>query len=250
MIWFFFSVIAVLIVLNLFKVRKDKKTKTVRTVAGAVCIIAALAFSVWSDSELRNTVPPPPPPPVKTFAPTEIYLECVMDILPIQIPAKSTVEIVFLNENRMRGEDSGFSETVNTSDKVMSWPDSKTLKPRTHNPGANMYRCMVSNHGPTNVIDVGIQFQVVFRDGKNPLHWNVFATPLDSGREFTFYFVNSCPYPAAVLIPQSATIEVLGEDKRRNVPLRRPHKYYSESLMGFFPSKMNLGGTPCLTNVK
>jgi hypothetical protein len=192
-----------------------------------------------------TTAKPPNAPPPTTLAPTEIYVECHQMSLPIHIPPKETAHIKALNKNQFGNTKWAMYDIRNDNSKERLWPDQKAVNSVKFNPGVFGYQCDVTNHASTNLIDLAIPLTVNFGGEKTPLMHTVIISPLDAGTTFSFYVINECAVMVSVIGSERATVQVLGEDNRRNVPLHWPHRSPIEEIMLFLPSKVRWTGNVC-----
>lgn len=176
-------------------------------------------------------------------APTAIYLECAMVSLPIKIPPHSTAHLIPINKKRMENVKWGFYDMPNHTDLEEQWPKApmmdKAMK-KEDNFGVFPWRCEMSNHSMVNVLD--IKMSITFTIEKESTTYDAIITPLDAGGKFLFYLVNDCPAFAIAVWPDTVELQVLGEDNRRKVPLRRPYRNPVEQIGPTFGSTVNLFG--------
>ena len=180
------------------------------------------------------------------FVPTEVYMDCQMGVLPFTVPPHSSANLIPLNERHFGNLRSGFLEVVNRDDKDMVWPDLAKINSGGFNAGRVFYKCDISNHATTNLIDVVIPLAVKFGDGKT-LIYSPIVSPLDAQTIFSFYMVNDCPISATLVRTANEKIEVqvFGEPNRRSVPLYRSHRSPMDKVRIFFPSTVNWTGNAC-----
>jgi hypothetical protein len=180
-------------------------------------------------------------------APTAIYMECMNVPLPIKIPPHSTADIIPINKKRMQSVKWGFYEASNHSDKEEQWPEQNLMdkaEKRKDNFGLFTWRCEMSNHGITNVLD--IKMPISFNIEKETIAYEAIITPLDAGAKFLFYPVNDCPEFAIAIWPDDVELQVFGESNRRKIRLHRTYKNSVEQIMMFSGSTVRLlGDIPC-----
>jgi hypothetical protein len=157
----------------------------------------------------------------------------------------TTAHVKALNKNQYVNTKQSMFDIRNDGSKEQLWPDLKLINSIKFNPGANGYKCDVSNHAQTNLIDVAIQMSTNFNGEKEPLIYTAIISPLDAGALVSFYIINECPVMASVTFPEVTAVQVLGEDKRRTVPLHWSHRNPIEQDMLFFPSKVSWTRNAC-----
>ncbi|HEV2549850.1 MAG TPA: hypothetical protein VGU20_21240 [Stellaceae bacterium] len=190
-----------------------------------------------------------------THAPTgdqiSLLSECRMSSLPISIPPHGVLHLVPLNSRRLKAVKWGLYDVHNDQGDAKAWPteDQLNLAKQQHDPGVFVYRCDLSNHGRSNILNVAIPMRFWFgNEGgeANALHYSAVVSPLDAGETFVFYLVNDCPVHASGVVPDTARIKIGGESAWRDVPLNRTYKNPVEQIMMFFPTKVRwIGGEPC-----
>ena len=117
---------------------------------------------------------------------------------------------------------------------------------KAKNAGVFAWRADVTNHGPTTVIDLSIPMKLWFENEKPEVVYKAIITPLPPNSPFTFYLVNDCPKSVSAVWPDSVTLQVVGEDARREVPLRRKFTSPIDQIMMFFASSTRfVGDHPC-----
>lgn len=194
--------------------------------------------------DIYSRIYPPVQPPIP-LASTEICMECRQMSLPIRIPPMATAHVKAFNKKQFLNTKEAMFDIRNDGTKEKVWPDPKLISSVKFNPGVFGYECDVANHAQTNLIDLAIQLSVNFDDEKEPLIYTAIVSPLDAGTAFSFYLINECPLSVSAISPDTATVQVFGEDKRRTVPLHWPHRNPIEQIMMFFPSKAEWTGNSC-----
>jgi hypothetical protein len=181
---------------------------------------------------------------------TAIFMECEIVSLPLIVPEDGDLHVIPLNRKRVKNQNWGFYD-VRGGSKVGSWPDKATVMKsvKTHNPGVWAYKCRVSNHGPTNLIYLGVPIDIWFGDKggeNNRIRYTPVISALDSGKDFYFYLVNDCNISVSAVWQETATVQLLGEPRQRDVPLRRTYISPMDQIMVFFPTTVRwIGGEPC-----
>jgi hypothetical protein len=161
-----------------------------------------------------------------------------MIMLPIAVPANQTLDVVPLNENKInKSQPWGFFE-INESSQDRTWPDKSIMAAsyKLHNPGDVAYRCRVSNHGTLSLIYLGIFIDLAFGGGDSvsKRQYTVVISGLDPGRYSDFYVLNDCGVSVHGVWEDTAKVQILGEQRQRNAPLRRSYKNLAEQIMMFF----------------
>ena len=178
---------------------------------------------------------------------TAIFMECDMSSLPISPPSGGKAHVILLNKKRIegtKGQRWGFYEVS------QEWPDKKMLKKseQAHNLGMFCYRCKVSNHGPTNVIYLGIRIDLWFGNQggeQNKITYAPVISAIDSGRDAEFYLVNACNVLVSAIWQTTARAQLLGEAKQRDISLMRAYRSPVDQIMMFFPATVNWSGEVC-----
>ncbi len=181
-------------------------------------------------------------------SPTAIYMECTMASLPLTIAPSESIHIIPLNKRRLHSVKWGFMDFHNSGPLARLWPEKKVMAEadKKHNFARFVWRCEVSNHGTLNVLDVGIPIKIWFGNEKPETVYQAIVTPLDAASKFVFYPINDCPENISAVWPDTVTLQVLGESKRREVPLRRKFRNIADQIMTFFGSTTRfIGGEPC-----
>src|ERR1035437_4085456 len=159
----------------------------------------------------------------------------------------SNSHVILLNKKRIegtKGQRWGFYEVS------QEWPDKKMLKKseQAHNLGMFCYRCKVSNHGPTNVIYLGIRIDLWFGNQggeQNKITYAPVISAIDSGRDAEFYLVNACNVLVSAIWQTTARAQLLGEAKQRDISLMRAYRSPVDQIMMFFPATVNWSGEVC-----
>ena len=217
---------------------------------GSACLLLAIpilfSYLVWLRATESVQVAPPGPQPI-----IAVFAKCDSTALSFGIPPHDAIRIVPVNEKGMRSVNWGSYEIANNTDKPMQWPDKdKFLQARKqHDTGGFGYRCEISNHGEVNLIDVAMPMRFWFggKGGEeNAVKYTPIISPLDVGKAFVLYFVNDCPVYSSAVLPDYATVLVVGETTRRNTKLNLPHRNPVDPIMMWFPTKIRwIGSTQC-----
>lgn len=190
----------------------------------------------------------------KFYAPTddllksaEVYMECRQFSLPFAVAPHGSADVLVLNKRRDRQEKWGFYTLENTGNVEWTWPKPAFMEEAhlAFDPGGlSGYQCEISNHGPINLFDVTLSFQLNYRDG--PIPYAVVVNPLDKDRSFAFYVVNECPEQVAVVFSSSAHARVIGDERWHQLNIEIPHSHSMETLLQFFPTTTKwMTGDPC-----
>jgi hypothetical protein len=189
--------------------------------------------------------------PVSSEAATAIFMESQIAPLPISIPPGEVAHIVSLNKRKIASPNAvnwGFYTVANHEDTTRKWPDKKIMDHarEAHNFAIFAWKAEVSNHGPTTVIDLVMKIKLWFGNEKPEKLYNVIVTPLDAGKTFVFYLVNDCPTTVSAVWPEKVALQVLGEQKKREVQLHRTYQSPIDQIMIFMGSTTRLvGDHPC-----
>ena len=133
---------------------------------------------------------------------------------------------------------------VKQKNKTFGQPDANILF------STAIYRCDVVNSGYLSLLDTSIKFDIPFGDvsPKNPAQYRVshtvYINPFRQGDTFSFYVINESKLSAMFVIPDNAIVQVLGEDVRRSVPLKRLFRSQIEFLVHLMPSYFDWGKPP------
>ncbi len=177
--------------------------------------------------------------------PTELYMECRIASLPIHIPPNEVAHVKAFNKKQYGNTKSAIDDIRNEGTKELLWPDQRIMKKVKFPTTPFDYECEVTNHAAANLMDIVIALSVNFDNEKPPLIYNVIISPLDAGKTFSFHLVNECPIQVSVISPNTATVQVFGEEQRRTIPLHWPHRSPIEQIMMFFPSNVSWTGNAC-----
>jgi hypothetical protein len=205
-----------------------------------VAILAGHSFGMRAPAVSTGTVDSPPP-----LQATELYMECHQMYLPIRIPSGKTIHVKTLNKKQYENTRLTMFDIRNDGPKEWLWPDLKLINSVKSNAGVVGYECDVENHAQINLVDVAIGLSTNFDSEKQPLIYTAIVSPLDAGATFRFYLVNECPVMASVIAPDAVAVQIIGEDKRRTIPLHWPHRSPIEKIMVFFPSKVSWTTNAC-----
>lgn len=179
-----------------------------------------------------------------------IFMECHMIGLPITIPARTTLHLIPANKQYMKANHWGFYDIPNDSDQDVLWPDKKVLKDKINKlskmdrlqAGEFGYRCEVSNHGPENVLYLGLPLDVNFDNDKPALRYEPVVPSLDANRSFVFYVTNDCPESASIIWQDVAKVETQQNPALHDVKLLRQYRDPTDQIMVFFGSKIQWAG--------
>jgi hypothetical protein len=62
------------------------------------------------------------------------------------------------------------------------------------------------------------------------------VSPLPAGATYTFYLINECPISVAAVWPDTVTVQVIGEDRRRSAKLNRTYTSPIDQIIVLMPS--------------
>jgi hypothetical protein len=212
---------------------RTRKTATIIAGAALICFVAY----PWLFARREAALPSPPQD-------TAIFMECDTAGLPLTVPAGETLPVIPVNQKQIRTQHWGFFEVSgNPSDKNGTWPDKALLdkSSKLHNPGVFGYKCRVSNHGPANLIYLGVPIDITFGNtnkGEKALRYTPVISALDAGKQFEFYIFNDCDVAAFLIWQDTARVQLLGEPTQRDVPLHRTYKSPIDQVMILMPTKV------------
>lgn len=169
---------------------------------------------------------------------TSVFMECSWTSLPISPrPEEGKAHILFLNRRVIQG----------FYDVSYIWPNKETMEKSKANPGIFCWKCVVSNHGPSNILYLAIPIDIWFGKGvgKDKIKDVPVVSGLDAGKNFEFYVVNDCNISALAIWEESTKAQVFGESQVRIIPLRRTYKNPVDQVMTFFASETNWSGNTC-----
>jgi hypothetical protein len=180
----------------------------------------------------------PPPVPVAMFA------DCRVDSLPIPIPPQSSIHVIAINHKLMTIQNWGISDIPNRTERPEKWPSKEKMDSAIsalrsgradEGPGFLFYRCEFRNHSQANIVNVAVPLTVSFftRGMNEKRQYTAYLSPMDEGSHFILYIGNDCPVGAAVALPNLVSLQVVGENSRRTVPLNTLHRLpdFMEQLM-------------------
>lgn len=219
-------------------------------IIGMTLILSALVllavYLTWQRARIAEAAPAPVETGTKPqLQATEIYIDCHPIALPLHIPGMGMAHVKVFNKHQYENTKWAMDDIRNESSKELLWPRDALIKSVKFNPGVFGYKCDVANHATTNLIDLAIPLPANFGNEKPPLAYLAVISPLDAGTTFSFYMVNECPIVVSMGVPDTATVQVFGEDIRRTVPLHWPHRNPIERIMMFLPSKVRWTGNVC-----
>jgi hypothetical protein len=222
--------------------------KLVATLVVSVTLLAIPAYTVEHMAAVETAPIPAAPAPSRPLD-LAIYIDCNMEGLPIVIRPMSSIQVVPVNEAYMRSNHWGSEEIRNESSKPMKWPDAKKMESarRQHDPGVFGYDCTITDLGSVDVLDLALPMRFWFGQkggNQNAVPFAPIISPLGAGANHaqSIHFVNDCPTLATGIFPDSVTLQVIGETKRRTVPLHFPHRNPVEPIMMWFPAKVQFVG--------
>jgi hypothetical protein len=223
------------------------KVLTVALVSIGLLLMPALGTWHWA----RNySIRPNPPEP----APVSIYLGCRIDHIPIHIPAASTIHIIRLDPRILSGNPRirslGVFENVSSrTDASLDLPSKSdgrwmtpsefrqaVIKEKKFLPSPYASKCSVSVYGAPVVEDVVATLIIETSDGKQHAYPVAFD-PFVSNSSFTFYVINICSSGSTVRMvhwADRATLHVLGEPDKREVPLKYVKRGWPAELLPMF----------------
>lgn len=157
-----------------------------------------------------------------------IAVECSNQILPKMMPANETIAVISLFPIPIENGGGGIATQFSGSGQPWRWPN----LPPNEAIFLSAYRCEVTNYGSDPVIDFRMALDLKFYEavrvsgqsedtrghGNLKLHrsWDIAIQKIDVGREnsYKFFMINNQDdLFVHVLMPQIATLRLLGEDK-------------------------------------
>jgi hypothetical protein len=228
------------------------------TILGGLTLLYALVLIVrpssWTQEQDRALTSAPAtslssPALAPSISPA-IFMECHMLALPISIPAHSTLHLIPANKQYMKANHWGFFDVPNDSDKDVQWPDKQTITNRLEqlskadqaNGGQFVYRCEVSNHGPENVLYLGVPLDFNFDGEKPAIRYQPVVPSLDVNGSFVFYVTNDCPESVSVIWQEVATVRTQQHSELHQIKLLRQYRSMVDQIMMLFPSKIQWAG--------
>lgn len=212
-------------------------------------LTASLLFAVQHLLSRAQPPSPSPPTPVAVSVPT---MGCEWSQIPIHIPPATTIHVIRLSPGILRGSpqipDLGVFEDISSkSNEAMDWPSksegrwmtgSEALKATSEKgmPTPYAFKCSMTTVGTATFEDVVAQLLVDTSDEKRHTY-QVSFDPLSPNQPFIFYVVNVCSSgitPSLVQWGDSASVRVLGEKNKRQVPLRFERRNWPPSLVPVF----------------
>jgi len=224
------------------------RAKIVGIVGAVILLCAICSYGVHRIAKTEEGVQPPIIPPQPALA---IFAECDISGMPITIPPHARLRLVPVNPRRMKATQWGSYDVPNDTDKNQQWPSKKLLdeSAKKHDFGSFVYKCEVSNHSQVNVLDVAIPMRFWFGNKggeENAIKFTRIISPLDAGHSVVLYFVNDCPTSASGVLPDEASLLVVGETERRTTRLNLPHRNPTDPIMMWFPTTVRwISGEPC-----
>lgn len=210
-----------------------------------ICLGIRLYIRSSPHAETLQLLPPPPN--------VAILAKCGLAPLPVTIAPHGTIRVVAINEHAFRSSNNwGVEEIENNSSDAKQWPDKQKMREAQaqHDPAVIPFKCEVSNHGTTNLVDVALPLHFWFgnnpRGEQNAVKYAVTISPMDAGSTVDVYFVNDCPLFAVAVIQPSGTTLVAGESSRRSVPINLPNRTPIDPILMWIPATTHLvGATAC-----
>lgn len=209
--------------------------------------------SVVQAGPTSRVSPSATPLPTPSLSPA-IFMECHMVALPLTIPPDSTLHLVGANKQYMKNNHWGFFDIPNDSDKEMRWPNEKIVKDKLKKTttaehwqdGLFGYRCELSNHGPGNVLYLGVPLDFNFDNEKPAIRYQPVVPSLDVGKAFAFYVLNDCPESVSVIWQDIARVETQQQPMMHEVKVLRQYSSMIDQIMVFMPSQIQwVGQQPC-----
>jgi hypothetical protein len=192
---------------------------------------------------------------VKTVALARV---CSLYMAPISIPPSSMPTYILQMHPQIAGNKSGWVPLtmMNTSDKPYSWPPSAVAK---GHPCCDFstYRCDFQNLGDVPFLSVNVEFLAQFPkvepkgyQGTPPIELQaktfVITETLDAKQKFTVYLVNASHRWVYCWYPIFATVQVLGENAPRKIPVASSTATFLDSIQfaTLAPTQLKWQGLP------
>jgi hypothetical protein len=225
----------------------------------ALCVVLITITSLrkpdtepWSNLQKISQHPIEKPVTEKNLEEVAIYMECQFDHYPIKIPAGSTIHVIPLQPDLLRGNPNfraaGIFRDVTATDTELTWPSksdgswpSKAEAMENLKKGTTgmpfVFKCSLSSFGKSTVEDISIPMLVrPMRANAKGNTYQVDFDPLISGAHFPFYVTNYCQDQVYVTWPDSLRVHVMGEDGNRSVPLKMIKRSWPGDFMIFMSS--------------
>ena len=216
-----------------------------------VCEVALFAYAVFFYypatmivASITHTVVQLVPPDL-----TAVFMECHMTAFPFTIPARTTLHLIPANKNYMKSNTWGFYDIPNDTDKDTQWPNTKTMKERLKHISKNDaftgefgYRCEVSNHGPDNILYLGVPLDFNYDNDKPAIRYQPVISSLDVGKSFVFYITNDCPEMASIIWQQEAKVRTQQHPELHGIKLLREYHSMIDQIMLLPPSSIPWAG--------
>ena len=159
----------------------------------------------------------------------EVVVRCRKESLPIRVPPGETARVVRLNpfgSSILTG--ANYVDFHNAETQIMEVPDADSdkmeiLNRRYHfGEEENFYRCVFSNHGNVNIIEIEIAYQYSYtRNFTNRQSHNgaIVEGPIDVGREIVLYFAHDCPASISWSFHRGARVRYAGAQNITMAPV-------------------------------
>ena len=224
-------------------------------VGSAMVILLAILLDSWAPKPKELSPAKEVIPPLEQIA---VYMECQWSHYPVTIPPTSTVHVLRLHPDFLKGNPSfraeGIFHDFTAGDKALTWPSvsdgkwpSKAEAFEAMKKGIMqspfLFKCDLKSFGKTTIEEVSIPMWVrpMEKDAKGRVYQIPFD-PLTTGMDFPFYVVNYCSSQIYVTWPDTLRVHVLGEPDNRVVPLKMIKRDWPGDLMIFMPSAFKWSG--------
>ncbi len=222
---------------------------------GTACLVVFLVFLIlflgWRKSPPNTDVSSQPEP-------LALSMSCASESLPISIPAATTVHVVRIRPSLLLGGDlnsfsgGGIMEDVSSGrGKTRNWPsegegrwlsdnERKKLLAKTGGVASSgIYKCDISSLGKATLEEVTLKLNVTLLDANRDYEEHVYTIstdPLSGTAPFTFYIVNPCAARVFAYWPEVASVKVVGQPNRHDVPLGWVRRLDLGNPMVFMPA--------------
>jgi hypothetical protein len=206
-------------------------------VCGALLAWAGIAFGHWALGGHEPQVVAP----IINEPSLAVLAKCDTVGLPITLPPHTSLSIIPVNKKRMETTKWGSYDVTNDSDKADQWPDKQAMaeSARKNNLGVFAYKCEISNHSQLNVLDIEfpMEFGFSFKNGTTAtVPFTPVLSPLDAGHTAFLYFVNTCPVQVTAVLPDTVSLVIVGETRKRVTNLLLPQRSIIDPIMVWFPT--------------
>jgi hypothetical protein len=225
-----------------------------------------LAYQQEQAKKTRENTPDKPANPAETKTAVGLYLDCdYPQNFPVTIPAGEVIHVLRIHPTTLKNN-TGLLDVAAPPNKKRVWPSPQEAPPMS--PGSGIaptinftgIKCTVKRLGDSTVYNIVIP--ITFNQISS-IPYNVVIDPLGSSKdafgEFTFYMLYACyvdpkpgewiswPPPLVAEFPKVATLQVLGESTRREVPITMPFRdSFPKRIILLLPASRRWSDLPSL----